>query len=213
MLGGAGVDIIPQHLRIEANGGYFDRGTNPLFFGTTVGAEGRPSPTTRWPPYGGTLQVSAFSGISPTQSADFKLYLNDPMVTASRYFTRPVYLPGFNWLASAEFTGVGTTLQDVGRPNSTEDAARLRRRRQPARAVRPRAPAQADFETRSLELHPAQPAVAGAVPGLPGGLADRLRALRRRSASTTLRADRHDGGLSVGMRAAGDVHAAGGAAV
>ncbi len=39
LLGGAGFDAIPNHFRIEANGGYFDRGTNPLFFGTA--AKGR----------------------------------------------------------------------------------------------------------------------------------------------------------------------------
>ncbi|HXU70873.1 MAG TPA: hypothetical protein VN947_16155 [Polyangia bacterium] len=118
-LAGAGVDIIPEHLRVEANGGYFDRGTNPLFFGTTVGPMGMTFTDFPVQTYGGTIQVSAFKGISPTQSADFKLYVNDPMVTASRYFTRPAYLPGFNWLAAAEFTAVGTTLQDVARPNST----------------------------------------------------------------------------------------------
>jgi hypothetical protein len=118
-LAGAGVDIIPEHLRLEANGGYFDRGTNPLFFGTTVGPMGMTFTDYPVASYGGTLQLSAFKGISPTQSADFALYRNDPMVTASRYFARPAYLPGFNWLASGEFTAVGTTLQDVGRPNST----------------------------------------------------------------------------------------------
>ena len=41
LLAGAGVDVIKNHLRIEANGGYFDRGTNPLFFGTTVGPMGQ----------------------------------------------------------------------------------------------------------------------------------------------------------------------------
>jgi hypothetical protein len=41
-------------------------------------------------------------------------------VTAQRYFTRPVYNPGFNWLASGEFTALGTTLQDVDHPNSTK---------------------------------------------------------------------------------------------
>jgi hypothetical protein len=42
------------------------------------------------------------------------------MVSASRYFTRPVYTPGLTWLASAEFTGAGTTLQDVDKANSTK---------------------------------------------------------------------------------------------
>ena len=119
-LAGAGVDIIPEHLRLEANGGYFDRGTNPLFFGTSIGPMGMTFTDYPVATYGGTLQISAFKGISPTQSADFALYRNDPMVSAARYFQRPVFLPGFNWLASAEFTAVGSTLQDVSRPNSTD---------------------------------------------------------------------------------------------
>jgi hypothetical protein len=95
------------------------------------------------------LQVAAFKGISPTQSADFALYRNDPMVTASRYFARPVYLPGFNWMASAEFTVVGSTLQDVSRPNSTDTQVSY------AGDVNLRAQfghirLRGDFETRSL---------------------------------------------------------------
>ncbi|MGZ3438601.1 MAG: hypothetical protein ACXVDD_03770, partial [Polyangia bacterium] len=148
-LAGAGVDIIPEHLRLEANGGYFDRGTNPLFFGTTVGPMGQTFTDFPVATYGGTMQISAFKGISPTQSADFKLYTNDPMVTATRYFTRPSYNPGFNWLASAEFTGLGTTLQDVARPNSTTTqfayAGDVNLRAQFGK-VRLRG----DFETRSL---------------------------------------------------------------
>jgi hypothetical protein len=149
LLGGAGVDIIPERFRIEANGGYFDRGTNPLFFGTTVGPMGQTFTDYPVASYGGTLQISAFKGVTPTQSADFKLYQNDPMVTAQRYFTRPVYLPGFNWLVSAEFTALGTTLQDVERPNSTKAqlayAGDTNLRLQFGK-VRVRA----DFETRSL---------------------------------------------------------------
>src|SRR5262249_32676784 len=39
VLGGAGGDPIPNHLRIEANGGYFQRGNNPLFYGAIVGPQ------------------------------------------------------------------------------------------------------------------------------------------------------------------------------
>jgi hypothetical protein len=149
VLGGAGIDVVPQHFRIEANGGYFDRGTNPLFFGTTVGPMGQTFTDYPVATYGGTLQLSVFSGITPTQSSDFKLYVNDPMLTATRYFTRPVYLPGFNWMASAEFTGVGTTLQDVSKQNSTKAqfayAGDVNLRAQFGK-VRLRL----DFETRSL---------------------------------------------------------------
>lgn len=148
-LAGAGFDIIPERLRIEANGGYFDRGTNPLFFGTTQGPMGMTFTSFPVNTYGGTLQISVFKGVSPTQSADFKLYRNDPMVTATRYFTRPTYLPGFNWLASTEFTALGSTLQDVEHPSSTKTqlayAGDVNLRAQ-WRRFRFRA----DFETRSL---------------------------------------------------------------
>jgi hypothetical protein len=119
-LAGAGFDIIPAHLRIEANGGYYDRGTNPLFFGTSQGPMGMTFNSYPVNTYGGTLQISAFNGIAPTTSADFSLYRNDPMVSAQRYFARPVYKPGFNWMASAEATLLGSTLQDVDRPDSTK---------------------------------------------------------------------------------------------
>jgi hypothetical protein len=119
-LAGAGFDAIPNRLRIEANGGYFDRGTNPLFFGTSQGSNGQTFTSYPVNTYGGTLQVSVFDGISPTTSADFALYRNDPMVSAVRYFQRPVYRPGFNWMASAEGTILGSTLQDVDHPDSTK---------------------------------------------------------------------------------------------
>jgi len=100
LLLGAGYDVIKNHLRVEANGGYFDRGTNPLFFGTSVGPMGMHFTSFPVASYGGTLQVSVFNGITPTQSVDFALYQNDPMISANRYFSRPIYRPGFNWLAS-----------------------------------------------------------------------------------------------------------------
>ncbi len=121
-LAGAGVDVIPEHLRIEANGGYFDRGTNPLFFGTTEGPMGQTFTDYPVATYGGTLQISAFKGISPTQSADFALYVNDPMVTATRYFrASDLRAYGFNWLASGEFATAApsTTLQDVRPPHNS----------------------------------------------------------------------------------------------
>lgn len=118
LLGGFGVEVVPSHFRIEGNGGYFDRGTNPLFYGTSVGPQGMTFIDHPVSSFGGTLQLSVFSGLSPTQSIDLTLYRNDPM-TAQRYFQRPVYGPGFNWLVSTEWTAIGTTLQDVDRPGST----------------------------------------------------------------------------------------------
>jgi hypothetical protein len=148
-LAGFGVDAIKNHLRIEGNGGYFDRGTNPLFYGTTVGPQGMTFTDYPVATFGGSLQVSAFSGISPTQSADFSLYRNDPLITAQRFFQRPTYLPGFNWLISGEFTGTGTTLQDVDKANSTKIQAAYAGDVN-LRAQVGRLRLKADFETRSL---------------------------------------------------------------
>jgi hypothetical protein len=151
LLFGAGGDIIKNHLRIEANGGYFDRGTNPLFFGTSIGPMGMTFTSYPVASYGATLQLSAFDGVSPTQSADYSLYRNDPLVSASRYFQRPVYTPAFTWLVSTEFTTVGTTLQDVDKPQSTKTqlayAGDLNVRMQ-----RGHLRVKADFETRSLSF-------------------------------------------------------------
>jgi hypothetical protein len=150
-LAGFGVDIMRNHVRLEGNGGYFDRGTNPLFFGTTIGSQGMTFTSFPVATFGASLQLALFDGISPTQSVDFALYRNDPMVSASRYFTRPIYAPGFNWLVSSEWTGTGTILQDVDHPTTTKI--------QPAYAGDVNFRAQvghfrikADFEMRSLSF-------------------------------------------------------------
>ncbi len=148
-LAGFGVDIIPEHFRLEGNGGYFDRGTNPLFFSSQSGPMGQTNiPSLPVETFGGTLQLSVFNGVSPTQSIDFQLYRNDPM-SATRYFVRPVYTPRFTWLASGEFTTAGTTLQNVDSPNSTkvqlEYAGDIN-----LRAQKGHLRLKADFETRSL---------------------------------------------------------------
>jgi hypothetical protein len=120
LLGGFGVDLVKEHLRLEMNGGYFDRGTNPLFFGTVVGSQGQTFTSYPVATYGGTVQLSAFWGLSPTTSLDLTLYRNDPMVSAQRYFSRPTYTPNLGFLVSAELTALGTTLQDADRPASTK---------------------------------------------------------------------------------------------
>jgi hypothetical protein len=149
LLAGVGGDPVAKHFRIEANGGFFDRGTNPLFFGTTVGPQGQTFKSFPVQSFGATLQLSVFSGIAPTTSVDTALYKNDPM-TAARYFARPSYLPGFNWLIATEWTLTGTTLQDVDAVNSTKVqlayAGDVNFRAQ-VRKLR----LKADFEMRSLK--------------------------------------------------------------
>ncbi len=118
LLGGASVDLVPNWLRLDLNGGYFHRGTNQNLYSTqSVGAGGT---YTDYPiqTFGGSLQLSLYHGLSPTGSLDYSLYRNDP-ISAARYFTRPVYKPGFNWVAQSEFTAIRTSLQDGDKTDST----------------------------------------------------------------------------------------------
>jgi hypothetical protein len=108
LLGGAGYDIIPRALRIEVNGGYFNRGTIPRILS-------QPFPVQT---LGGSVQISAFSGLPPTISADASLYRND-WGSAQRYLTKPLYRPGWSWLVMAEFTAEGSTLENPDQADST----------------------------------------------------------------------------------------------
>lgn len=151
VMAGVGGEVIRNRMRLEANGGFFDRGTNPLFFGTSVGPMGMTFTDYPVQSFGATLQLSVYGGLSPVQSADYSLYRNDSAISARRYFARPSYGPGFNWLAAAEFTYTGTTLQDVDHPDSTKIqhgyAGDLNLRAQ-YRHMR----LKLDFETRSLSF-------------------------------------------------------------
>ncbi len=118
VLGGFGVDLWKEHIRLEGGVGFFDRGVNPLFFGTSVGAQGQTFTEYPVQTYGGSMQLSFFHKMAPTTSLDLRLYRNDPN-SAERYFVRPAYSPEFKFMVSTEFTVAGTTLQDVDKANST----------------------------------------------------------------------------------------------
>lgn len=107
----------PLFLRFDANGGYFDRGNNPLFYPTDTAVGGRYPDFPVWTA-GGSLQLSLWRGLPPSLSEDYRLFRNDP-ISATRYYARPVYRPGFNWLLQSEVTYLATTLQDVDAPSST----------------------------------------------------------------------------------------------
>jgi hypothetical protein len=151
IMGGFGVDLWKDHIRLEGAAGYFDRGTNPLFFGTTVGPQGMTFTDFPVATYGGVLQLAFFDGMSPTTSLDLRLYRNDPLVSAQRYFARPEYSPRFIWMVSSEFSALATTLQDADRPNSTTNQfafagdVNLRFQKGKVRV-------KADFATRSLSF-------------------------------------------------------------
>lgn len=116
-LGGGSVDLIKDRLRLDLNGGYFYRGTNQNLYATQSVPLGGQYVDYRVDTVGVSFQLSAFKGISPSGSLDYTLYKNDP-TSATRYFAKPVYKPGFNWLAQTEFTVIYTSLQDADRTNA-----------------------------------------------------------------------------------------------
>ena len=108
ILGGAGVDPLPGRLRLEINGGYFDRGTIPRIL-----TQALPVQT-----FGASFQAAVFDGLPPTMSADTALYRND-WNSALRYFTKPLYRPGLSWLIMSELTFEGTTLENPDQAESS----------------------------------------------------------------------------------------------
>ncbi len=117
-LGGATVDLIKDRLRWDINGGYFYRGTNQNMYPTEVLGPGGHYTDYRVDTAGVSTQLSIFHGVYPSGSLDYALYKNDP-TTATRYFSRPIYKPGFNWMIQSEFTYVATSLQDADNTSST----------------------------------------------------------------------------------------------
>lgn len=107
-LAGAGVDPHPN-VRLEVNGGFFDRGYNEL---QDVQSE-------KVQLFGASAQVSVFKGMTPRSSIDFRLYrYNNEQVT--QLFAPEKYPGGLSWLAQGEFTVMGQTLKDPERTGSTK---------------------------------------------------------------------------------------------
>jgi hypothetical protein len=106
-LAGAGWDVLPE-LRIEANGGLFDRGANPKqeVLGERIVLGGV------------TMQATYHVGMPVGTSVDFKLYQNDP-TSLQRFFKKEPYPGGVQWLASSEATFLTQSLQDPDLPQST----------------------------------------------------------------------------------------------
>jgi hypothetical protein len=102
VLGGAGWDPIPM-LRLEINGGYFDRGYNELQ--DVQGEKVRL--------FGASVQASLHQGMPLRSSVDYKLYKFSGLFTPERY------PGGLAWLAQSEFTVLGQTLKDPGATGST----------------------------------------------------------------------------------------------
>ena len=102
VLGGAGIEPA-KNVRLEVNGGYFDRGYNEL----------QDVQTEKVQLYGVSTQASINSGMPVRSSVDYALYkYNNERV--SPLFNKERYPGGLSWLAQAEFTMLGQTLKDPG---------------------------------------------------------------------------------------------------
>ncbi|MBC7978405.1 MAG: hypothetical protein H7138_25755 [Myxococcales bacterium] len=99
-LAGAGFDPTPL-VRLEVNGGYFDRGYNEL---QDVQGE-------KVQLYGASVQASVHKGMPLRSSVDYRLYkFNNESVTG--LFAPEKYPGGLAWLAQSELTVLGQTLKD-----------------------------------------------------------------------------------------------------
>lgn len=108
VLGGAGVDVTPK-VRVEVNGGFFDRGNNEL--------EDVNDQTVQL--YGLSAQVAVHDGMPVQSSIDYKLYKNDGE-RIGQLFKKQTYSGGLSWLAMAEGTVLGQTLKDPEKSGSTK---------------------------------------------------------------------------------------------
>lgn len=107
MLAGAGIDPAPN-VRVEVNGGFFDRGYNEL----------QDVQTEKVQLFGASAQVSINDGMPVRSSVDYRLYkYNGERV--SPLFNPEKYPGGLAWLAQAEFTVLGQTLKDPGKIGDT----------------------------------------------------------------------------------------------
>ena len=105
---GAGYD--PNDMvRLEFNGGYFDRGFNELI---DVNRE-------HVQLVGGSVQASVHKGMPIRSSVDYRLYkYNGEQI--SGLFSPETYPGGLSWLAQSEFTVIGQTLKDPEKTGSTK---------------------------------------------------------------------------------------------
>ena len=106
-LGGAGYDVTDM-IRIEANGGWFDKGSNEL---SDVDEE-------HVQMVGASAQVAVHKGMPVQSSIDYKLYKNDPE-RIGRVFQKTKYPGGLSWLAMGEAEIIGQTLKDPDRTGTT----------------------------------------------------------------------------------------------
>lgn len=107
-LAGAGIDPIPL-LRLEVNGGYFDRGFNELIDVNTQKVR----------LYGASFQAALHQGMPVQSSIDYRLYKNNNE-RVSGLFDPVKYPGGVAWLAMTEFTVLGQSLKDPDKTGTTK---------------------------------------------------------------------------------------------
>jgi hypothetical protein len=106
-LGGAGIDFT-EMVRLEVNGGYFNRGSNELQDVLDEDVQ----------LFGGSVQLAIHDGMPIGSSIDYKLYRNDPE-RVGRFFRKAEYPGGLSWLVKSEATLIGQTLKDPEQTGST----------------------------------------------------------------------------------------------
>ena len=107
-LAGAGWDPTPM-VRLEVNGGYFDRGYNQLVDVNDQKVQ----------LFGASGQIAIHQGMPVQSSIDYKLYkYNGERVTG--LFDPVKYPGGLSWLVMSEFTYLGQTLKDPEKTGSTK---------------------------------------------------------------------------------------------
>lgn len=108
-LAGAGYDPNDM-IRLEVNGGIFDRGYNEL----------QDVQDQKVWLYGGSVQASIHKGTALKSSVDYKLYKNNGE-SISQLFSPEKYPGGLSWTAQSEFTVMGQTLKDSDKTGSTKN--------------------------------------------------------------------------------------------
>lgn len=107
-LAGAGIDPTDM-VRLEVNGGYFDRGYNELVDVNDQKVQ----------LFGASAQVAIHKGMPVQSSIDYKLYKNNNE-RISGLFNPVKYPGGMSWLAMAEGTAIGQTLKDPAMTGTTK---------------------------------------------------------------------------------------------
>jgi hypothetical protein len=107
-LGGAGYDV-SDRIRVEVNGGVFDRGNN----------EQEDVNDQKVQLFGGSAQIAVHEGMPVQSSIDYKLYKYDPE-RIGRVYQKQKYPGGIQWMAMAEATVLGQTLKDPEASGSTK---------------------------------------------------------------------------------------------